>query len=173
MSEQTQAIMWYTVKKYLDGELNNDRWKYTFNNHELYQFFEAYQVIDGEVLNDIKFGFFVSELSVVCYSDFQLEAPEKCKCKVAEYIIRANEHDLHGAFDMVYDDGRIRYKTVLSIHDLKDDITARASLSNACFTSMLAWQKHFENLFCLIHSKIENKNIAQMIDGVLEGRNDV
>ena len=164
MSEQTQAIMWYAVKKYLDGELNDDRWKYTYDNDELYQFFEAYQVVGGEVLKDIKFGFFVSEYSVVCYSDFQLEAPEKNKCNVAEYILRANEHDLHGAFDMVYDDGRIRYKILLSIHDLKDDIAADANLSKARIVSMMAWKKHIENLFGLINGTPGSKSIAQMIN---------
>lgn len=163
MSEQTQAIMWYAVKKYLDGKLNDDRWKYTYNNDQLYQFFEAYQVINGEVLKDVKFGFFISEYSVVCYSNFQLEAPENYKHKIAEYIIRANEHDSDGAFDMVYDDGRIRYKILLSIHDLKDDITAGLSLSKARVVSMMAWQVNIENLFRLIHGKTGKRSIAKMI----------
>ena len=51
MSEQTQAVMWYAVKKYLDGELNDDRWQYTVDENEANTFFHGYQVIDGEVLN--------------------------------------------------------------------------------------------------------------------------
>ena len=166
MSEQTQAVMWYAVKKYLDGELNDDRWQYTVDENEANTFFHGYQVIDGEVLKDVKFGFFVSEYSVVCYSDFQLEAPENYKHKIAEYIIRANEHDSDGAFDTVYDDGRIRYKILLSIHDLKDDTTAGLSLSKARVVSMLAWQVHIENLFRLIHGKTGNRSIPKMIKDV-------
>ena len=90
MSEQTQAVMWYAVKKYLDGELNDDRWQYTVDENEANTFFHGYQVIDGEVLTDVKFGFYVSDYVVVCYSDFQMYVPENAKSKVAEYIIRAN-----------------------------------------------------------------------------------
>ena len=52
MSEQTQAVMWYAVKKYLDGELNDDRWQYTVDENEANTFFYGYQVVDGEVLKD-------------------------------------------------------------------------------------------------------------------------
>ena len=165
MSEQTQAVMWYAVKKYLDGELNDDRWQYTVDENEANTFFHGYQVIDGEVLKDVKFGFYVSDYVVVCYSDFQMYVPENAKSKVAEYIIRANHHDLHGAFDMIYDDGCIRYKILLSVNDLLNDSFAEANLSKARLVSMMAWQKHIENLFRLINGKTGNKSVVQLIEG--------
>ena len=164
MSEQTQAVMWYAVKKYLDGELNDDRWQYPVDENEANTFFHGYQVIDGEVLKDVKFGFYVSDYVVVCYSDFQMYVPENAKSKVAEYIIRANYHDLYGAFDMIYDDGCIRYKILLSVNDLLNDSFAEANLSKARIVSMMAWQKHIENIVRLIDGKTGNKSVAQLIE---------
>ena len=90
--------------------------------------------------------------------------PENAKSKVAEYIIRANYHDLYGAFDMIYDDGCIRYKILLSVNDLLNDSFAEANLSKARIVSMMAWQKHIENLFRLINGKTGNKSVAQLIE---------
>ena len=75
MSEQTQAVMWYAVKKYLDGELNDDRWQYTVDENEANTFFHGYQVIDGEVLKDVKFGFMCRIMLLYVILTF------KCMCR--------------------------------------------------------------------------------------------
>ena len=96
----------------------------------------------------------MSDYVVVCYSDFQLYAPEKAKSRVAEYIIQANYHDLYGAFDMNYDDGCIRYKILLSVNDLSNDTFAAKNLSKAVIAGMMAWMTHIEKLFRLIKTAV-------------------
>ena len=105
MSEQTQAEMYYMVQKYLDGKLNNDVWRYTVDDDV--PFFHGFTLHNNEV-SDMKYGFFITEYAVVCYIQCPIPVPTNMRSSVAEYIIRINEKELEGCFEMVYDEGFVR-----------------------------------------------------------------
>ena len=161
MSEQTQAAMYYMVKKYLDGELNNDIWRYTVDDDV--PFFHGFTIHDNKV-SDMKYGFFIAEQSVVCYVQCPVPVPAAMRREVAEYIIRVNEKELAGCFEMVYDDGFVRYKSLLSYHDLRNEKIAVSNLVKAKLAGVLAWQRYGANMFALMLNETKGKTVAQLAE---------
>ena len=159
MSEHIQAEMYYMVKKYLDGKLNSDVWRYTVDDDV--PFFHGFTLHNNEV-SDMKFGFFIAGHSVLCYTQCPIPVPEAMRSSVAEYIIRVNEKELEGCFEMVYDEGFVRYKKLLPYNDLHNEKVACASLVKAKLAAMLAWQRYGENLFALMLNETKGKTVAQL-----------
>ena len=159
MSEQTQAEMYYMVQKYLDGKLNNDVWRYTVDDDV--PFFHGFTLHNNEV-SDMKYGFFITEYAVVCYIQCPIPVPTNMRSSVAEYIIRINEKELEGCFEMVYDEGFVRYKKLLSYNDLRNEKVACDSLVKAKLVALQAWQRCGDNLFALMLNETKGKTVARL-----------
>lgn len=157
MSKQTKTYMSEVIKKFLDErELNY------MQPHE--QIFTGSITFGENIIKDFKFYIIVDDEIVNCYYIPPITIPAERRSIIGEFITRANYGMHRGNFEMDWNDGELRFRTIVSRQDLLCDETIAVHNMKYLITYGLAiWNRYGENLLSLLFCTTSERSVAELI----------
>jgi hypothetical protein len=161
MSEYIQAAMFDVMRKYFDGELNDEKWKYSLLDETT--FLTGLGGLESRI-GKLKIMVLVKNRHTLIYSYPLLQVPEEKRAAVCEFITRAN-YGLPGSnFEMDWNDGELRLKVFLNQITLtRSENDAERTLYGALYGSARIWERYGDNLMALLEDGTSDKSVSELI----------